>query len=158
MSSINVDVSLKGSLRNAETLCDMAEIEEMDFSRIFDRPPRPLNMDRQRSCDERSLSELSTGLPIPSPRPSSRVENNFRLIDHLNCLPSPGRRSGFNTPLSQFGVETHPTVAEAWEALRRSLVYFRGEPVGTIAALDNSEEQVNYDQVKTPWFLLPCFI
>jgi hypothetical protein len=40
-------------------------------------------------------------------------------------------------------------VAEAWEALRRSLVYFRGEPVGTIAALDNSEEQVNYDQVKT---------
>jgi hypothetical protein len=64
-------------------------------------------------------------------------------------LPSPGRRSGFNTPLSQFGFETHPTVAEAWEALRRSLVYFRGEPVGTIAALDNSEEQVNYDQVKT---------
>ncbi|KAJ6897384.1 hypothetical protein NC651_023294 [Populus alba x Populus x berolinensis] len=37
MSSINVDVSLKGSLRNADTPCDMAEIEEIDFSRIFDR-------------------------------------------------------------------------------------------------------------------------
>ena len=100
---------------------------------------------------------MSTGVPIPSPRPSSRIENNFRLFDHLNCSSSPGRRSGFNTPISQTGVETHPTMAEAWEALRRSLVYFRGQPVGTIAALDNSEEQVNYDQVKTPWFLLPCF-
>ncbi|KAL4360436.1 hypothetical protein GQ457_04G000330 [Hibiscus cannabinus] len=38
-------------------------------------------------------------------------------------------------------------VAEAWEALRRSLVYFRGQPVGTIAALDNTEENLNYDQV-----------
>ena len=39
-------------------------------------------------------------------------------------------------------------IAEAWETLRRSLVYFRGQPVGTIAALDSSEEKLNYDQVK----------
>jgi hypothetical protein len=41
-------------------------------------------------------------------------------------------------------------VAEAWDALRRSLVVFRGQPVGTIAALDNTGEQLNYDQVKAP--------
>ncbi|KAG0453464.1 hypothetical protein HPP92_024768 [Vanilla planifolia] len=44
--------------------------------------------------------------------------------------------------------EPHPMVAEAWDALRRSLVYFRGQPLGTIAAVDHaSEEVLNYDQV-----------
>lgn len=39
-------------------------------------------------------------------------------------------------------------VADAWEALTRSIVYFRGQPVGTIAAYDHaSEEVLNYDQV-----------
>ncbi|XWS39458.1 hypothetical protein CRYUN_Cryun18bG0055900 [Craigia yunnanensis] len=38
-------------------------------------------------------------------------------------------------------------VAEAWEVLKRSLVYFCGQPVGTIIALDNFEENLNYDQV-----------
>jgi hypothetical protein len=39
-------------------------------------------------------------------------------------------------------------VNEAWEALRKSVVYFRGQPVGTIAATDHaSEEVLNYDQV-----------
>ncbi|GFZ09763.1 cytosolic invertase 2 [Actinidia rufa] len=44
--------------------------------------------------------------------------------------------------------EPHPMVADAWEALRRSLVFFRDQPVGTIAAYDHaSEEVLNYDQV-----------
>ncbi|KAK8447354.1 hypothetical protein SEVIR_8G054000v4 [Setaria viridis] len=49
---------------------------------------------------------------------------------------------------THFGGGPHPLVNEAWEALRKSVVYFRGQPVGTIAATDHaSEEVLNYDQV-----------
>ncbi|TKY67728.1 alkaline/neutral invertase B [Spatholobus suberectus] len=44
---------------------------------------------------------------------------------------------------------SHPItiVSEGWEALRCSLIFFRVQPVDTIAALDNFDEKVNYDQV-----------
>ncbi|KAL3643104.1 hypothetical protein CASFOL_013919 [Castilleja foliolosa] len=42
--------------------------------------------------------------------------------------------------------EPHPMISEAWDNIRRSMVYFRGQPVGTITALDNSDEKLNYDQ------------
>ncbi|KAF8405365.1 hypothetical protein HHK36_010269 [Tetracentron sinense] len=143
MSAIAMDVPQNGSVKSLDTLCTVAEIEEFDFSRLSDRPPRPLNIERKRSFDERSLSELSIGL---SPRNSSRNAEYSRILDHLENIFSPGRRSGFNTPRSQNCFEPHPMVADAWEALRRTLVYFRGQPVGTIAALDHSEEELNYDQ------------
>ncbi|CAN8235377.1 unnamed protein product [Cochlearia groenlandica] len=42
----------------------------------------------------------------------------------------------------------NPMVTQAWEALRRSQVYFREQPVGTVAAYDHvSEEVLNYDRV-----------
>lgn len=36
---------------------------------------------------------------------------------------------------------------EAWEHLRRSVVCYKGQAVGTIAALDNASVALNYDQV-----------
>ncbi|KAL0360068.1 UNVERIFIED_CONTAM: Alkaline/neutral invertase CINV2 [Sesamum radiatum] len=90
---------------------------------------------KNRSFDERSLSELSIGLT--------------RGLDNYESAYSPGR-SGLDTPASSArnSFEPHPMVADAWEALRRSLVHFRGQPVGTIAAYDHaSEEVLNYDQV-----------
>ncbi|KAJ9698984.1 hypothetical protein PVL29_007852 [Vitis rotundifolia] len=36
---------------------------------------------------------------------------------------------------------------EAWEHLRRSVVYYKGQAVGTMAALDNASGALNYDQV-----------
>ena len=123
--------------------------EECDLAKLLDRP-RTLTMEsRQRSLDERSLGDFM------SPRISSRNGDNIsRLADHLENAFSSSRRSGVNTPRSGFSTprsqadfEPHPIVGEAWESLRRSLVYFRGQPVGTIAALDNSEEKLNYDQV-----------
>ncbi|KAG6403624.1 hypothetical protein SASPL_135850 [Salvia splendens] len=82
----------------------------------------------------------------------SRADNFSRAFDNLDSLYSPGRRSGCNTPMSHFGYgmmasDPHPMIAEAWDDLRRALVYFRGQPVGTIAALDSSDEKLNYDQV-----------
>ena len=115
----------------------MSEIDDFDLSKLLDK--RKLNIERQRSYDERSLSELSTGL-------------NRGSVEYFESMYSPGARSGFNTPASSArnSFEPHPMVAEAWDVLRRSLVYFRGQPVGTVAACDhNSEEVLNYDQVQT---------
>ncbi|KAF3543617.1 hypothetical protein DY000_02009924 [Brassica cretica] len=114
--------------------------DDIDFSKLLEKP-RPLNMERLRSLEERSLTELST-----SP-PQLRNGDNAasRVQDRADCVVSPS--VGFNTPRSLAGFESHPMVGEAWDALRRSMVYFRGQPVGTIAAVDNSEEKLNYDQV-----------
>ncbi len=35
---------------------------------------------------------------------------------------------------------------EAWEALEKSIMYYQGRPVGTVAALDGTVDAVNYDQ------------
>ncbi|KAG4183553.1 hypothetical protein ERO13_A09G115900v2 [Gossypium hirsutum] len=124
-------------LRNVSSTCSINEMDDYDLSRLLDKPR--LNIERQRSFDERSLSELSIGLTRAG-------------LDNYETTYSPGgrSRSGFDTPASSTrnSFEPHPMVAEAWEALRRSLVYFRDQPVGTIAAYDHaSEEVLNYDQV-----------
>ncbi|MFO0143054.1 MAG: glycoside hydrolase 100 family protein, partial [Aphanizomenon sp.] len=35
---------------------------------------------------------------------------------------------------------------EAWQALENSILYYKGQPVGTVAAYDSSVEALNYDQ------------
>ncbi|CAJ1976807.1 unnamed protein product [Sphenostylis stenocarpa] len=121
-------------MRKISSHCSISEMDDFDLSRLLDKPR--LNIERQRSFDERSLSELSIGLPRAG-------------LDNYETY-SPGGRSGFNTPASSTrnSFEPHPMVADAWESLRKSLVYFRSQPVGTIAAVDHqSEEVLNYDQV-----------
>ncbi|KAE8682237.1 putative alkaline/neutral invertase B [Hibiscus syriacus] len=124
-------------IRNVSSICSLTELDDHDLSRLLEKPRLINNIDRQRSFDERSLSEL----------PMLRVRGSY---DNFDSMPSPGVRSGIDTPASWDGnsLDPHPIVAEAWKALRRSLVYFRGQPVGTIAAYDHaSEEVLNYDQV-----------
>lgn len=121
-------------IRKVGSQCSMAEMDDFDLTRLLDRPR--LNIERQRSFDERSLSELSVGFARAG-------------LDNYDNY-SPGGRSGFNTPASSArnSFEPHPMVADAWESLRKSLVHFRGAPVGTIAAVDHQAEEVlNYDQV-----------
>ncbi|RWR85537.1 putative alkaline/neutral invertase D [Cinnamomum micranthum f. kanehirae] len=127
--------------RKAGSMFWISDADDFNLSRLLDKPR--LNIERQRSFDERSLTELSIGF---SPR---RGPEN-RGLENLDNVSTPGGRSGLGTPRSYsrtpFG--PHPMFAEAWEALRRSLVFFRGQPVGTIAADDHaSEEVLNYDQV-----------
>ncbi|KAI6688355.1 hypothetical protein NL676_025183 [Syzygium grande] len=123
MSLMAMDLSLNGSMRSHNTANSIFEIDDSDILKLMDRP-RPINVERNRSFDE-----------------------NFRMLEHLEYVYSPGRRSGFNTPRSESYYEVHAMIADAWEALRRSVVRFRGQPVGTIAALDHSTEELNYDQV-----------
>ncbi|CAA7052394.1 unnamed protein product [Microthlaspi erraticum] len=123
MSSLTANVEENGSkgIRAVNSLCSIAELNDKDLlALLLDRPR--LKLERNKSYDEKSFGDLS-------------------LYDG---------RSGRNTPIFSIrdSFDIHPLVTEAWEALRRSQVYFRGQPVGTIAAYDHaSEEVLNYDQV-----------
>ena len=141
-----MDVSCNENTSQPNGSYALDETEECGLAKILDRrrPPTLLE-NRQRSLDEKSLSEFAQGVPS---RLSRNPDSISRLAYHLeNSFPPDRRssspRSGPSTPSS---CVSHPMAGEAWEALRRSLVYFRGQPVGTIAALDNSEEKLNYDQ------------
>lgn len=121
-------------LKKVGSYCALGEVDDLDLLKLLDKPK--LNIERQKSFEERSLSELSV---------------NTRAVDSFENLYSPnGVRSVFDTPVSSTrnSFETHPMIGEAWDALRKSLVFFQGQPVGTIAAVDHaSEEVLNYDQV-----------
>nr|GEV90887.1 probable alkaline/neutral invertase D [Tanacetum cinerariifolium] len=127
-----MDAPKETGLRNVSSVCSIPEMDDFELTKLLDRPR--LTIKREKSFDERSLSEMSIS----------------RGLDNLDIAYSPGGRSGFDTPASSTrnSFEPHPMIAEAWDSLRRSLVHFRGQPVGTIAAYDHaSEEVLNYDQV-----------
>lgn len=132
------EIPQETSMKTAEPFYTLDDNGAFEISKLLERP-RPLNIERQRSFDERSLSELSA----MSPHLHSRNADT-----HFEGVFSPCRRSVSDTPRSfHASFEPHPTIADAWDTLRRSLVYFRGRPVGTIAAMDHSEEVLNYNQV-----------
>lgn len=101
MSSFNlsVDVNQNGNIKNVDSLSTLDDIDDIDFAKLLEKP-RPLNIDRLRSLDERSLTEL-TGSPQ-----LRNADNASRAPDHADYVISPsfGRRSGFNTPRSQPGL------------------------------------------------------
>ncbi|KAL6885884.1 hypothetical protein ACP4OV_010145 [Aristida adscensionis] len=136
------------AMRKASSHASLADPDDFDLTRLLNHRAR-INVDRQRSFDDRSLSELSLsgtarggGWGGPPPGMES-YESMYS--------PGGGLRSLSGTPASsaRLSFEPHPLVGEAWDALRRSLVCFRGQPLGTIAAVDHSSggEVLNYDQV-----------
>lgn len=115
----------------------------------YERPMevRPRQTETHHSLDERSLDDIiSSGLS--SPRPPRQLET-VKSSECLEALLSPSIRSSTGTPREYHAFEPHPMIADAWEALRKSVVFFRNRPVGTIAALDSSEDALNYNQVRT---------
>ncbi|KAL6010632.1 Alkaline/neutral invertase cinv2 [Asimina triloba] len=127
-------------LRKVESLYSMIELAEYDMSQLPDKPR--LNIERQRSFDELSIG-------MSPPMFTGRLgESGIR--DQIDFAMSQGWQSPAATPrsLAWNSFELHTTFSEAWEALRQTLVFFRDQPVGTIAAHDHcSEEVLNYDQV-----------
>ncbi|KAL6207542.1 hypothetical protein ACLB2K_018500 [Fragaria x ananassa] len=113
-----------GNVRSShEAAGSIFDIGNSDFLKMLERP-RTINVERKRSFDERSFSEMSN-------------------IEHLEYMSS----SVLNTMTPKSCYDSHLMVSDAWETLRRSVVHFRGQPVGTLAAVDSSVEQLNYDQV-----------
>jgi len=149
------------AMRRASSLADP---EDFDLTRLLNHKPR-INVERQRSFDDRSLSELS----LSGARAGGRGgwggcgAGAGAGAESYESMYSPGGglRSYCGTPASsaRLSFEPHPLVGEAWDALRRSLVSFRGQPLGTIAAVDHSAGEVlNYDQVRARHGngVLPC--
>lgn len=148
-----MDMSQNGNGRSTlEGFGSIFEIE--DILKTLDKP-RTINIERNRSFDERSMSELSNCL---SPRQFFKDPDYSVHVEHLESIYSPSRRSVFNSPRENGYFESHAMVADAWEALRRSMVHFRGQPVGTIAAVDHSAEKVNYDQVNNSSLFVRVFL
>jgi hypothetical protein len=80
-------------------------------------------------------------------------------IEH-NDVPSKNPRGGSQCsdhqeiPTDTNASHRHAIADAAWEALKRSIVYFRGQPIGTVAAIDKSQgAALNYDQVT---FFVSC--
>ncbi|XP_050137616.1 probable alkaline/neutral invertase F, partial [Malus sylvestris] len=80
-----------------------------------------------------SVSAAKPGVLLPSPSVGAS------LIENLDPWKegSPKTKSAGSPAM----------VEEAWERLKKSYVYFKGKPVGTLAAMDPTAETLNYNQV-----------
>ncbi|CAG7904407.1 unnamed protein product [Brassica rapa] len=119
MSSLSTSVKENGGkgMRAVNSLTSISELDDSDLLALLVDRPR-VKLERKNSYEEKSFSELSLYDGLETP--------TFSISDSF---------------------DPHPMVSKAWEALFRSQVYFRGQPVGTIAAYDHaSEEVLNYDQ------------
>lgn len=123
-----------------ENTTRMQARRELELSNFDEIPnwPQSLNTkiweDRKKPQDENSLSKLPKE---SSSDPPSRADNYG--IDHFARAVGAVFDAGPDLVLEM--------KAEAWKALRNSVVSFRDEPVGTVAAaVENSEDKLNYDQ------------
>ncbi|KAK1369421.1 Alkaline/neutral invertase [Heracleum sosnowskyi] len=146
MPTHSVDVTPSESVEDPETSCIVPKTE-FDISKL---PERPIHLSTDRDMVRaHSLSAAAfADLGCLSPQMSSRT-GNISKLDHSDggLPPVPVNMSDPDTTSSAVGHETSPMMSEAWEALKRAKLHFRGEAVGTLAAMDSSEEKLNYDQV-----------
>jgi len=123
-----------------------SKITELTDDENHDSPPKPEkrtrmhHIERHRSCVV-TLSDIElNGLQPP------------RLHQTIDISKIPGGSQCSlheETPTDTNASHRHAIADAAWEALKRSIVYFRGQPIGTVAAIDKSQgAALNYDQVK----------
>ncbi|KAJ8433945.1 hypothetical protein Cgig2_001874 [Carnegiea gigantea] len=119
-----MDVSCNENTSQPNGSYALDETEECGLAKILDRRwPLTLLENRQRSLDEKSLSEFAQGVPS---RLSRNPDSISRLAYNLENSFPPDRRSGLSSPRSgpstPSSCVSHPMAGEAWEALRRSLL------------------------------------
>jgi glycogen debranching enzyme len=124
-----------------------ASDNDIDYVKLLDLRRNMHPIETNRSLDERSLSDLISANLHSSPRLMRPMET-VKSSECLEALLSPSIRSSVVcTPRDRHSFEPHPMISDAWDALRRSIVFFRNQPVGTIAAMDPTEDSLNYNQV-----------
>ncbi|KAL3536690.1 hypothetical protein ACH5RR_000056 [Cinchona calisaya] len=82
--------------------------------------------------DQVTLSTVAAGIGRPTLKPSPSVGTGLESLLKLE---------NENDNVSSSMME------EAWERLKKSFVYYKDKPVGTLAALDTSADALNYNQV-----------
>ncbi|XVF22353.1 hypothetical protein REPUB_Repub12eG0165300 [Reevesia pubescens] len=84
---------------------------------------------------QRKTVQSNENISDKSLKPCPSVEN-FELNSIMTAIRSIG-----SDP------ENGAMMVEAWERLKKSYVYYKGKPVGTLAAMDPIAEDLNYNQV-----------
>lgn len=123
-------------------LTELANDTKYDSSNPEQRT-RTHTIERHRSCEVSQviLSEVELdGFPLRH-QPQT-----------LEVIKSGGTPGSMCSPCVESTTDTnalhkHAMADAAWEALKQSIVYFRGQPIGTVAAIDKSQAALNYDQV-----------
>lgn len=95
-----------------------------------------INLERL-SLDEKSLSY----------EPCSPLIRTLESTKSRGCSELMSLNQGTMKVIQMPVSDSHPMEANAWENLRRLLLYIRSKPVGTISALGSNEEALNYNQV-----------
>ncbi|GAV68120.1 Glyco_hydro_100 domain-containing protein [Cephalotus follicularis] len=95
---------------------------------------------RMQSSEE----DLGDGLKILTLKPCP-ISVGTSLENFPDSKESPVIRSSNGCYLSSG--ESGSMVEDAWDRLKKSFVFFKGKPVGTLAAVDPSVEALNYNQV-----------
>ncbi|XP_047340285.1 probable alkaline/neutral invertase F [Impatiens glandulifera] len=88
-------------------------------------------------------------------KPSPSVGINLDSFDPSSSMFTAATCIGNGNSLRSSWESVPSMTEEAWDRLQKSYVYFKGNPVGTLAALDSSAEALNYNQVFVRDFI-PC--
>ncbi|XP_031377750.1 probable alkaline/neutral invertase F [Punica granatum] len=98
-----------------------------------------------------STEEKEEGAAAEKLRKKTTFSNEVSDNVKATLKPCPSMSSNLNnydgSEDSTPQVNASPMMEEAWERLKKSYVYYKGKPVGTLAAMDPSAETLNYNQV-----------
>ncbi|GAB4844614.1 Alkaline/neutral invertase cinv2 [Ancistrocladus abbreviatus] len=106
----------------------------------------PNNTENDGGVDFDVAAVKPQGVLKPSPSVGVNLESYDAMINTSPRTISLNV-SQLSSESGAFGGSVNAMVEEAWERLNKSIVHFKLEPVGTLAALDTSADALNYNQV-----------